>query len=76
MGRRRKYFTDEQIKEASSMKAKSFYEENKSHLASKSKEKYWIKKIKLLKEQGDTIKVYKAMEKAQKSGVIVDLEDL
>lgn len=76
MGRRKKYFTDDEIKEASIRKAKNFYEENKDHLISKSKEKYWIKRIKFLKEEGNAVKINKAIEKANKAGVIIDFDEL
>lgn len=76
MGRRKKYFNDEQLKTASSKKSKIFYEENKEHLVSKAKENYWMRKIRLLKELGDEVTLYKAIEKARNTGVFIDIEDL
>jgi hypothetical protein len=44
MGRRRKYFTEEQKREANLKKVKKFYWENKDALDQKAKDYYYKKK--------------------------------
>lgn len=45
MGRRKKYFTEEQLKNADIIKHKKYYNENKRELMYKSRLKYWNTKI-------------------------------
>lgn len=45
MGRRRKYFNDEERKIANNEKVKQFYWKNKERLDMKAKSYYWRKKI-------------------------------
>ena len=45
MGRRRKYFNDEERKVANNEKVKQFYWKNKDSLDMKAKTYYWKKKI-------------------------------
>jgi len=45
MGRRKKYFTDEEKKSANNANVKEFYTRNKESVDSKARCQYWIKKI-------------------------------
>lgn len=45
MGRRKKYVTEEQVKNADLLKHKKYYTENKRELLYMSRLKYWNRKI-------------------------------
>ena len=44
MGRRKKYFTESEKKEANRQKVKEYYYRNKAQLDERAKEYYWLKK--------------------------------
>lgn len=44
MGRRKKYFTESEKKEANRQKVKEYYYRNKAQLDARAKEYYWLKK--------------------------------
>lgn len=51
MGRRKKYFSEEERKQSNLDRVKKYYSENKKDIDKRAKEKYWKNKIcELLKE--------------------------
>ena len=44
MGRRKKYFTESEKKEANRQKVKEYYYRNKAQLDERAKDYYWLKK--------------------------------
>lgn len=69
MGRRKKYFSDLEKKEANNKKVKEFYWNNKDKLDSNAKAYYWKKKIKNLLEIGNTDGATKMLERAISKGI-------
>ena len=73
MGRRRKYFTDEERQQANNEKVKQFYWRNKDKLDEKAKAYYWRKKIETLMREGQPQKAEAVREKAIQKGIVKDL---
>jgi hypothetical protein len=73
MGRRRKYFTEEDRQKANNEKVKQFYWRNKDKLDEKAKAYYWRKKIENLIKEGDIQKAEAVREKAIKKGIEKEL---
>lgn len=73
MGRRRKYFSDEERKIANNNKVKQFYWRNKNSLDGKAKAYYWRKKIKELIDSGKFEEIEKIKEKAIQKGIPAEL---
>lgn len=69
MGRRRKYFSDIEKKEANNNKVKEFYWKNKDRLDDKARTYYWRKKIQALLKTGDTDAAEKVKNSAIKKGI-------
>jgi len=73
MGRRKKYFSDIEKKEANNNKVKEFYWKNKESLDRKARAYYWRKKIENLIKDGDIQKAEAVREKAIKRGIEKEL---
>jgi len=69
MGRRRKYFTEEEKQQANNEKVKQFYWRNKENLDGKAKAYYWRKKIEKLIEDGKTEEIESVKQKAIQKGI-------
>lgn len=69
MGRKKKYFTDEEKRKANNDKVKSFYRKNKSVLDAKSRANYWRNKIKKCIKDGDLNKAKLTLNKALLKGI-------
>lgn len=73
MGRRKKYVTEEQRKEANNIKVKNFYWQNKSSLDDKARAYYWRKKIQNMRLNNDPIEEIEAVvNKAIKLGISIE----
>ena len=73
MGRRRKYFSEEERQNANNEKVKQFYWRNKDTLDKKAKAYYWKKKIDSLTEKGLHDEANKVREKALQKGIEKEL---
>ncbi len=73
MGRRKKYFTEEEKQHANNEKVKQFYWRNKENLDGKAKAYYWRKKIQDLIDSGKLDDIEKIKQKAIQKGIPAEL---
>jgi hypothetical protein len=69
MGRRRKYFSDIERRDANNEKVKQFYWRNKNKLDGKAKAYYWKKKIINALEKGYIMEADSIKQKAIQKGI-------
>ena len=69
MGRRKRYFSDEERKIANNEKVKQFYWRNKDKLDNKAKAYYWRKKIAQCLISGNTDGAESIKQKAMQKGI-------
>lgn len=69
MGRRRKYFNDEERKIANNEKVKQFYWRNKDKLDNKAKTYYWRKKLQDTLQSGSIEDFENVRQKAIQKGI-------